>query len=163
MATRSVDRRSNLSRADWLLRRLADSGERMTGPREIVVRALVAQPGVINPEALSYELHPDGVGRATVYRTLDLLERYGMLARVHVDGCHGYTLCDEGHHHHLLCSACNAVIPVDATGVEAEILRLADELKFRVDTHTLEFAGLCEACQGRAGDKLPGVRSRRQH
>ena len=150
MPTRTTNRSSNLSRADWLLRRLEAGGERMTGPREIVVRALVAQPGVINPEALSYEVHSDGVGRATVYRTIELLERYGMLARVHVDGCHGYTLCDEGHHHHLLCSGCSTVLPVDATGVEAEILRLADELKFRVDTHTLEFAGLCERCQGSA-------------
>jgi Fur family ferric uptake transcriptional regulator len=147
MATKTATRTSNLSRADWMLRRLQEAGERMTGPREIVLRALVAQSGVINPEALSYDLHPEGVGRATVYRTLDLLERYGMLARVHLDGCHGYTLCDEGHHHHLLCSGCNTVVPIDATGVEAEILRLADELKFRVDTHTLEFSGLCEACQ----------------
>src|SRR5215472_12074126 len=149
MATRSAARASgvNLSRADWLLRRLADAGERMTGPRETVVRAMVAQSGVISPEALSYDLHPEGVGRATVYRTLDLLERHGMLTRVHVDGCHGYTLCDEGHHHHLLCSTCTRVIPVDATGIEAEILRLAEQLKFRVDTHTLEFAGQCESCQ----------------
>jgi Fur family transcriptional regulator, ferric uptake regulator len=150
MPTRSTARSSNLSRADWLLRRLEAGGERMTAPREIVVRALAAQPGVINPEALSYEVHSEGVGRATVYRTIELLEKYGMLARVHVDGCHGYTLCDEGHHHHLLCSGCNAVLPVDATGVEAEILRLADELKFRVETHTLEFAGLCERCQASA-------------
>ena len=140
----------SLSRADWMLRRLAESGERMTRPREIVVRALAAQPGVVNPEALSYDLHPEGVGRATVYRTIDLLERHGMLTRMHVDGCHGYTLCDEGHHHHLLCSACNSVIPVDATGVETEIRRLAEELKFRVDTHTLEFAGLCASCQAQA-------------
>jgi Fur family ferric uptake transcriptional regulator len=162
MATRTATRGSNFSRADWLLRRLADAGERMTGPREIVVRALVAQPGVINPEALSYDLHPEGVGRATVYRTLDLLERYGMLTRVHVEGCHGYTLCDEGHHHHLLCSGCNTVLPLDATGVEAEILRLAEQLKFRVDTHTLEFAGLCEACQARAAKSTP-VSRRRPH
>src|SRR5437588_7589502 len=98
MAVKSAARGSNFSRADWMLRRLADSGERMTGPREVVVRALTAQPSVINPEALSYDLHPRGVGRATVYRTLDLLERHGMLTRVHVDGCHGYTLCDGGHH-----------------------------------------------------------------
>ena len=149
MATKATARGSNLSRADWLLRRLAEAGERMTAPREIVVRALADQDGVINPEALSYELHPRGVGRATVYRTLLLLERHGMLTRVHVEGCHGYTLCDEGHHHHLLCSGCNTVLPIDATGVEAEILRLAGRLKFRVDTHTLEFAGLCEACQRR--------------
>lgn len=151
MATKVAARGSNLSRADWLLRRLADAGERMTGPREIVVRALADQDGVINPEALSYELHPQGVGRATVYRTLLLLERYGMLTRVHVEGCHGYTLCDEGHHHHLLCSGCNSVLPVDASAVEAEILRLAARLKFRLDTHTLEFAGLCETCQRRPG------------
>src|SRR6476660_9122792 len=146
MSPRVQSRRGNLSRAEWMLRRLAEAGERMTEPRETVIRALVAEPGVINPEALAYDLHPQGVGRATVYRTLDLLERYGMLTRVHLDGCHGYTLCDEGHHHRL-CSACNTGLPVDATGVEAEILRLADELKFRVDTHTLEFAGLCESCQ----------------
>jgi Fur family ferric uptake transcriptional regulator len=150
MSGRVGARGSNLSRADWMLRRLAESGERLTGPRETVVRALAARQGVISPEALSYELHPQGVGRATVYRTLDLLERYRMLMRVHVDGCHGYTLCDEGHHHHLLCSACNTVIAVDATGVESEIQRLADQLKFRVDTHTLEFAGLCERCQAAA-------------
>ena len=80
-----------------MLRRLEERGERMTGPREIAVNALVAQPGVINPEALSYEVHPEGVGSSTVYRILDLLERYGMLARVHVDGCHGLTLCEAGH------------------------------------------------------------------
>src|SRR5215210_1826643 len=150
MAVKTGARGTNLSRADWILRRLAENGQRLTGPREIVVRALVAQKGVINPETLSGALQPQGVGRATVYRTLDLLERHGMLNRVHADSCHGYTLCDEGHHHHLLCSACNAVLPVDASGVETEILRLADRLKFRVETHTLEFAGLCEACQNRS-------------
>jgi Fur family transcriptional regulator, ferric uptake regulator len=149
MAVKTGARGTNLSRADWILRRLAENGQRLTGPREIVVRALVAERGVINPETLSGALQPDGVGRATVYRTLDLLERHGMLNRVHADNCHGYTLCDEGHHHHLLCSGCNTVLPVDASGIEAEILRLADRLKFRVETHTLEFAGLCEACQSR--------------
>ena len=127
----------------------------MTGPREVVVRELVALT-VINPEALAYDLHPQGVGRATVYRTLDLLERYGMLTRVHVDGCHGYTLCDEGHHHHLLCSACNTVLPVDATGVEAEILRLADELKFRVDTHTSSLPGCASRARRRSVQRTPG-------
>lgn len=138
-----------VGRADWIVRRLADAGERMTGPRALVVRTLADQTGVVNPEALANDLHPHGVGRATVYRTLDLLERHGMVTRVHVEGCHGYTLCDEGHHHHLLCSDCHAVLPIDATGVEAEIRRLAERLHFRVETHTLEFAGVCQACQER--------------
>src|SRR5436190_14774651 len=136
----------NLSRAEWMLKRLADDGLRMTDQRETVVRAIADKPGAFNPEALVDELRPGGIGRATVYRALELLERYDMLTRLHLDGCHGYTVCDEGHHHHLVCSTCGKVVSVDATGVEAEILRLAEGLKFRVDTHMLEFAGQCEAC-----------------
>jgi Fur family ferric uptake transcriptional regulator len=137
----------NMSQADWILRRLSDKGLRMTGQRRTVVQAIAEKPGAFSAEALSFELHPQGIGRATVYRTLELLEQQGMVTRMHLDGCHGFTLCDEGHHHHLVCSACNTVTPVDASDVEKEIQRLAQGLKFRVDTHMLEFAGLCETCQ----------------
>ena len=118
----------------------------MTGQRETVVEAVANKAGAFNPEALYDELRPGGIGRATVYRALDVLERQGMLTRIHLNGCHAYTVCDEGHHHHLVCASCNKVLPVDATGIEQEIQRLADALKFRVDTHTLEFSGLCESC-----------------
>ena len=129
-----------------MLRRLEQAGLRMTGQRELVVRAIAEKPGSFAAEDLVEELRPRNVGRATVYRSLELLERMGMLSRMHLDACHGYTVCDEGHHHHLVCSSCNKVVPVDATGIEAEIRRLADQLQFRVDTHTLEFAGRCPAC-----------------
>jgi Fur family ferric uptake transcriptional regulator len=143
-------RAANLSRPEWMLRRLDAEGLRMTGQREMVVRAIADKPGSFAPEALVDELRPHGIGRATVYRALELLERLGMLTRMHLDSCHGYTVCDEGHHHHLVCSSCNAVVPIDATGIETEIQKLADRLQFRVDTHTLEFAGRCPECLARA-------------
>ena len=43
------------------------------------------------------------------------------------------------------------VTMVDASGVEAEIQKLAQQLEFRVDTHTLEFSGLCRTCQAEQG------------
>jgi Fur family ferric uptake transcriptional regulator len=134
-----------------MLRRLADKGLRMTGQRAAVVRTIAEKPGAFTAEALVDELRPRGIGRATVYRALDLLERLGMLTRMHLRGCHGYTVCDEGHHHHLVCNSCDTVVPVDATAIEAEIRSLANRLKFRVDTHTLEFAGRCESCLVQAG------------
>ena len=133
-----------------MLRRMADTGMRMTGQRETVVRTIDAKHGTFTAEALVDELRPVGIGRATVYRALDVLEKLGMLTRMHQEGCHGYTVCDEGHHHHLVCGTCNKVVEIDATGVEAEIRELATKLKFRVDTHTLEFAGRCEDCQTKA-------------
>jgi Fur family transcriptional regulator, ferric uptake regulator len=132
-----------------MLQRLSQDGLRSTSPRETVVTAIATKRGAFNPETLVDELRSGGIGRATVYRTLDLLESRGMLTRIHLAGCHGFTVCDEGHHHHLVCSSCSKVLPIDATRVEDEIQDLADKLKFRVDMHMLEFAGLCEACQAK--------------
>ena len=147
MAARVKLSPANSSRSDAMLRRIEHDGLRLTGQRASVVRAVAAKTGAFNPEALYDELRPAGLGRATVYRTLDLLESRGMLSRIHLDGCHGFTVCDEQHHHHLVCTGCSKVVPVDATAVEDGIRQLADQVRFRIDTHTLEFAGLCEACQ----------------
>lgn len=129
-----------------MLRRLAKEGLRLTGQRETVVRAVAGKPGAFNPEGLVDELRPGGIGRATVYRALELLEKRGMLSRIHMDGCHGYTVCDEGHHHHLVCNTCSKVVPIDATSIEEAIHKLAEDVNFRISTHTLEFSGTCDSC-----------------
>ncbi len=139
-------RGGNLSRAEWMLRRLDEEGVRLTGRRELVVNAIAEKAGSFTPEALVDQLRPHGIGRATVYRALDVLEGLGVLNRVHLGACHAFTVCDEGHHHHLLCSSCKAVVPIDASAVESEIQRLAQRLQFQVDTHMLEFAGRCADC-----------------
>src|SRR5919199_3394013 len=135
MPTRSTAlQRGTLSRADWMLRQLAAAGYRLTGSRASVVRTIADQPGALTAEQLVAALKPHGISRATVYRTLELLERRGLLTRMHLDTFHGYAVCDDGHHHHLLCHQCGRVTVVDASGVEAEIQRLAQQLDFRVDT-----------------------------
>jgi Fur family ferric uptake transcriptional regulator len=143
----AVPRSANLSRAEWMLRRLDEEGLRLTGRRQLVVHTIAEKPGSFTPEALVDELRPHGIGRATVYRALELLERLGVLTRVHLGACHAFTVCDEGHHHHLLCSSCNTVVPVDARAIESEIQKLAQRLQFRIDTHMLEFAGRCAVCR----------------
>src|SRR3981081_1510129 len=152
MATRTAagQRGGNLSRAQWMLPRLDEEGLRLTGRRELVVQAIAEKPGSFTPEALVDELRPHGIGRATVYRALELLERLGVLTRVHLGTCHAVTVCDEGHHHHLLCSSCNAVVPVDASNIESEIQKLARRLQFRVATQLLELAGRCAKCLAKA-------------
>lgn len=92
-----------------------------------------------------------GIGRATVYRTLDRLEQLGVLARVDVGTTHGYTVCDdERHHHHLVCRARRMVVTIDAAAIELEIERLAKRLRFRLLAHTLEIEGQCAACDAAA-------------
>jgi Fe2+ or Zn2+ uptake regulation protein len=133
-----------------MLRLLAEDGLRITAPRQAVVRAVATKRGSFNPEALADDLRSSGVGRATTYRTLDLLEKRGLLARIHQAGCHRFIVCDQGHHHHLVCNACTTVLPIVAGKLEDDLRELAAGLKFRVDAHTLELVGLCESCQTKA-------------
>src|SRR5260370_11250916 len=118
---------ANPSRADWMLRQLAAAGHRMTGPRAAVVRAIAGHEGAVTAEQLVAELQPRDISRATVYRALEVLERRGLLTRMHLDSYHGYTVCDDGHHHHLLCRSCGRVAIVDARGVEAESISVASK------------------------------------
>jgi len=131
-----------------MLTRLAEAGLRTTTQRQLLVRTIAERRSPFAPEVLVDEVRPLGVGRATVYRTLEHLERLGLLAQVRVGTSHGYTVCDEGHHHHLVCTSCKTVVPIDADAIETEIQRLADQLRFRLDAHTLEFEGQCAACGG---------------
>ena len=58
----------------------------------------------------------------------------------------------KGHHHHLVCRACGKIVDYkDFINEETELLRRAEEgLKkkygFRIDSHVIQFYGLCPKC-----------------
>jgi Fur family transcriptional regulator, ferric uptake regulator len=134
---------------DRLLERLAERGYRMTGPRRQIV-AMLAERGSTTAQEL-YEILRDagsGVGRATVFRTLELLSHLAILERVHrPDGCHTYILSEPGHHHLLVCSDCGTVLEFSDCHLDEALTSLANRTAFRIDGHWLEVFGLCGACQ----------------
>lgn len=95
------------------------------------------------------------VGRATVFRTLDLLVEIGALARIHgiEDGgrCVRYAVCAPAHHHHLVCRSCGRLDEVDLSSIDSKLSRLARARGYSAVAHTVEIAGICGSCQaGRA-------------
>lgn len=134
---------------DQLLKHLAARGYRMTGPRRQIVVAL-AQRGGTTAQMLYQELRDagTGIGRATVFRTLELLLELGVLQRVHLpDGCHSYVLTHPGHSHHLVCSDCGIIVEIDECGLDDWLVALAGRTSFRIEGHWLEIFGRCQACQ----------------
>src|SRR5689334_6403257 len=111
-----------------VVERLTEQGYRLTGPRRQVLDAVLARGSSFNAQDVVDELQPRGVGRATVFRTLDLLVNLGVLNRIHADDrVHRYTVCDEGHHHHLVCRACGEVTEAASGRLEAEVRSAARE------------------------------------
>jgi Fur family ferric uptake transcriptional regulator len=130
---------------------LREHGYKLTPQRRQVIKAISLNHEHRTPAAI-YELvnhqYP-GIGRVTIYRTLEILTRLGLICEVHTEGsCHSYLLKGNSeHHHHLLCSECGTV--VDFTDCELIGLehRLSQRTGFTIDGHLLEFSGLCPECQ----------------
>lgn len=94
------------------------------------------------------DLRDEGVGQATVYRTVTLLGDLGLLARVQDrrgDIC--YTAPPIGHSHPLICGVCRRVVRFDGDGDVTDLeARLASETGFSIYGHHLEMYGICPEC-----------------
>lgn len=129
---------------------LQEKGYRLTAARQQILQVLTASGGHVTADELVELVHEEapGVGRMTVYRTLDLLSELGLIRPVYQGtGAAHYVLMADGHHHHLVCSVCHRVIEFDDC-VLGEIERLiGNRYQFQVQSHLLELYGRCPNCQ----------------
>ncbi|MBC8161977.1 MAG: transcriptional repressor [Roseiflexaceae bacterium] len=153
-----------MSWTERVLASLSDRGHRVTGPRRALLERITryAQPFTAEQLWLDVAAVPaedsGQIGRATVYRTIELLVEQNWLARVHwsrqketaAEGEHAYVLAEQGHQHHLVCSTCGAVITFEGCDIDALLGGLAKRLNFRIDGHWLEAHGMCQQCQRRS-------------
>lgn len=139
-----------MSDHDHLARALRRGGFKLTAPRRAVLQVLENSDNHLSPAeifARARAIYPS-LGLTTVYRTLDLLTAMGYLRPAYLgDNSQRYATHTGGHHHHLLCSACGAVVEVEECGLASLADSLMQRTRFRIDGHYLEFYGLCERCQ----------------
>jgi Fur family transcriptional regulator, ferric uptake regulator len=132
--------------------RLRDAGERVTRQRLLVAGALAESRRRMSAQDL-YERLRDvepGIGRATVFRTLEALVAAGLARRLEQDGhVYGYVSCAPEHHHHVACDRCGRVDEIDEAFISPLTERLSAELGFQVDDARLDFYGRCAACARR--------------
>jgi Fur family transcriptional regulator, ferric uptake regulator len=129
---------------------LQEKGFRMTEARRLILEALVSFNGHITADTLYEAIHQEqpGIGRMSVYRTLDLLVELGLLRPVYQGtGAAHYILLDDGHHHHLVCSICAKVIEFDKCLLKGLETKIGRSFNFEVQGHLLEIFGRCPDCR----------------
>ena len=128
------------------------AGYRLTQPRRSIAALIGDQDGHFTAAELVADARVRhlGVGRATVFRTLELLERIGAVERLDLpSGEHAYVGCEPAHHHHVICSRCGRTSEIDDAGLRPVVSEVARQTGYRVDEHRLELFGLCPACLAR--------------
>ncbi len=89
------------------------------------------------------------VGRASIYRILDELERLGLVQKVQVGQAmarYEPIRTGDGHHHHLVCDSCGTVIPFTDSELEHAIQNLSERVPMRVAEHEIVLHGACDDC-----------------
>lgn len=128
---------------------LKSSGNSFTATRQQVFEEL-AKRGPITNAQLAEHCAPT-VDRATVYRTIELFERLGILNRI----WHGFKSQIElseiftPHHHHAVCQHCGKSIDIVNPELEKQLALIAKQHNFLALSHVIELSGYCQRCQGK--------------
>jgi Fur family transcriptional regulator, ferric uptake regulator len=124
---------------------------RMTRQRAAVAAALQAIGEFRSAQQLHEALRTrgDGVGLATVYRTLQALAEAGEVDALRTDdGEQVFRWCARReHHHHLVCRLCGSTVEIDGPPVEAWAQMVGDDHGFSDVGHTIELWGVCSGCR----------------
>jgi Fur family ferric uptake transcriptional regulator len=132
-------------------RYLRDHRQPVTRQRDRVAAIVLTSDDHLSAEQVRRRLTEQGerVGLATIYRTLELLERSG-LARGHDFG-QGFRRYEpmpaQAHHEHLICVRCNRVVEFANERLERMLPIIADEYGFQPERHRVEIYGVCRECQ----------------
>ncbi|MCC6169580.1 MAG: transcriptional repressor [Caldilineaceae bacterium] len=132
-----------------LVERLRGAGYKVTPPRLAVLQVIEQGGDHLNPNEILEQaraIHP-ALGRATVYRTLELLTQLGIVRPIFVGESGPTYIRADGNHHHLVCAHCGRVVDFDQCMADSMTQDLARRFGFRITSHLLEFYGVCADCQ----------------
>jgi Fur family transcriptional regulator, ferric uptake regulator len=131
---------------------LERDGYRLSAPRSAVVETLATLGCSVTAKEIADRLRErgDDVGVASIYRTLDLLDRLRLARRVDAaEGVARYEPIDPSgnHHHHIVCERCGAVTAFEDHELEHAIEQLSRRVDYAIDAHDVTLRGQCPGCR----------------
>jgi Fur family transcriptional regulator, ferric uptake regulator len=131
---------------------LARAGLRRGGARERIIELLSREDCALSAVEVEDALREQGqrIGRASVYRALELLVEHGLVERVNVSrdlSRYERALPGGEHHHHLVCDQCGRLVAFDDPALERAIDHVSQRLGARVEHHDVTLRGACADCE----------------
>lgn len=131
--------------------RLRGSGFRWTNQRALIVRTALSTHEHFTAEELLDRCRrvDPRVSRATVYRTLAVLEDAGFVEGLDTgDGGRRFEhVIGHAHHDHMVCLSCARIFEFVDEELERRQEAAAKRIGFRIERHSLRIHGVCRDCQ----------------
>ena len=130
----------------------------MTRSRQTILQVLADSPDHLKVAEIHRRARTidSRIGLASVYRTMDLLTRLGLVRQVQMNHRHRhYAPAADDHGHHLVCNGCGRVVEFSDCQVDTLAKTLARRTRFVIEGHSIELYGRCPDCR-----RTPGQTSR---
>jgi Fur family ferric uptake transcriptional regulator len=142
---------------ELFIRSLRRRGFRLTPQREVILSALHQVVGLATVEEIltQVQMISTAVDVSTVYRTLDLLQKLGVVASVvGSDGQRRYELLHHhGPHIHLVCISCGEVTGASLEAFRPFMAHVREQHGFQVAIEQLSITGRCARCCATAEER----------
>ncbi len=137
-------------RLDEILSKLRQRDCRITPQRIAILKAFLQSqdhPGVEQVYA-EVKVNFPTTSLATVYKTVNLLKELGEILEIgFVGGSNRYDGNKPYPHPHLICTQCNKITDPEVSLLEQMTAEVAKTSGYRIDSHQVEFFGVCSSCQ----------------
>jgi Fur family ferric uptake transcriptional regulator len=129
---------------------LSQHGYRTTAPRQTVIAEVLRyhKPFTAEQVVADLKVTEPSLGRATVYRTLEILASVDVLTRLlQPDGHSAYVVGAPGHRHHLICSQCGVAVAFTQCPMDELVSSLTRDTAYEIQGHMIEVFGVCPGCR----------------
>lgn len=137
---------------DAFLAYLRDHNLPVTAQRHAIAEVVLCSDRHVSADEIERELWARGaaVGTATIYRTLDVMVRSGLVVeRDFGEGFRRFEPArDEPNHEHLICTACGRVVEFHEERLDRMTMLIAEQNDFARQRHKLVIEGVCGVCRG---------------
>jgi Fur family ferric uptake transcriptional regulator len=145
---------------------LRPAGGKRSSKRDRILAVFLRQEGHLSADDLSDLVHREnpGIGRATVYRTLQWMVRAGIARKV--DFGEGRSRFEPSYRHprhfHLICTTCHRSSEFLSSDAEACFDEIAAARNFTASQTVVQIYGTCEGCRtGRTAGTIDGATTER--
>lgn len=140
----------------YAIKTLKEAGFKTTKQREMIVDLLAKTDKALSPYDMRDTLKKQKIDAdvVTIYRILETLEKLSLVHKVLA--VNGYVRCHTEDvrkknfcHHYLLCKNCHRIDEVEGEDLSKLEDKIESGNRFKIDSHYLEFTGLCKDCQNK--------------
>jgi len=143
-----------------LMNEIQSHGVRLTAQRRALIETIQEATGHLDVASLLEQARKRDprVDRATVYRTVELLKKLGLIDELdlmHLNGeKHYYEVKTQKDHLHLACFGCGEIKEFSSPTFERLKQEIGAKNHFEIQVIRLEVGGLCSACAAKKKKSL---------